>query len=126
MPGANGNRRLKDHLAPLRAKGVDIVVSLLPLREAGYLDPLGKQRFARGTASSMFHFQSTKGLASHRKTEVAAGVAKLARAHDKGNALAVHRRAGIGGSSLVAACVRVTKRHSRRSSLRPDPVRPGV
>jgi protein-tyrosine phosphatase len=107
MPCPNGGNWLKEHVRRLRAEGVDIVVSLLPLREAAYLDLLEESAVCQVNGITYLSFPIEDRTAPHSKAEVAEFVETLAEALDQGKAVAIHCRAGIGRSSLIAACVLV-------------------
>jgi len=107
MPCPNGGEWLKDHVRRLRAAGVDIVVSLLPVREAAYLDLLEEAAVCEVNGIICLSFPIEDRAAPGCKAEVTAFVERLANELDKGNAVAIHCRAGIGRSSLIAASVLV-------------------
>jgi protein-tyrosine phosphatase len=107
MPCPNGGDWLEDHVRRLRADGVDILVSLLSLREAAYLDLLEEAAVCQANGITCLSFPIQDRTAPHSKAEVADFAGKLVTEINEGKAVAIHCRAGIGRSSLMAACVLV-------------------
>jgi protein-tyrosine phosphatase len=98
---------LDDEVAGWRTEGIDIVVSLLDAEE---VSELGLQREAGLCEEQTIEFISfpipDRGVpASLRDTAALARLMTLQLG--EGKAVAVHCRAGIGRSSLVAACALV-------------------
>jgi predicted protein tyrosine phosphatase len=98
---------LNDEIAGWRAEGIDVIVSLL---QAGEVRELGLDRetsLCRDLEMEFisFPFPDSGVPPSTRETMVLAEtiVARL----NEGKAVALHCRAGIGRSSLIAACVLV-------------------
>jgi protein-tyrosine phosphatase len=107
MPRPRAGDWLDDEIAGWRAEGIGVIVSLF---EAGEVKELSLHREAglcndRDMEFIAFPVQDGGVPAVTRKTMaiVEAIVARL----DEGKAVAVHRRAGIGRSLLIAACVLV-------------------
>jgi hypothetical protein len=98
---------LDEEIAGWRAEGIDIVVSLL---EAEEVSELGLQREPALCREQGIAFMSFP-IPDRGVPPSLAATAALARALSKsvgeGKAVAVHCRAGIGRSSLIAACVMV-------------------
>jgi Cyclin-dependent kinase inhibitor 3 (CDKN3) len=98
---------LDDEISGWRAQGIDIVISLLEQEE---VSELGLQREAGLCRDQGMEFLSfpipDRGVPQSLRDAVA-----LARAVStkigEGSAIAVHCRAGIGRSSLIAACALV-------------------
>jgi protein-tyrosine phosphatase len=95
---------LDDEIARWRAEGIDIVVSLLEREEVNELGLQGEEDLCRKSGMTFVSFpirdRDTPG--SFRDT---ATLARLISSRlDEGLAIAIHCRAGIGRSSLVAAC----------------------
>jgi protein-tyrosine phosphatase len=101
---------LEDEIAAWRGEGVDVVVSLL---EPSEVHELGLQREAELCRSNGMEFISLpipdRGLpeSRHEVSQLARGLAAGLR---EGRAIAIHCRAGIGRSSMIAACVLVCLR----------------
>ncbi|MGH6852609.1 MAG: protein-tyrosine phosphatase family protein [Methylocella sp.] len=107
MPRPRAGDWLDDEIAGWRGQGIDVIVSLL---EAGEVADLGLQREAGlchdvGMEFISFPFPD-RGLpaATREARALAAGIATRL---NEGKAVALHCRAGIGRSSLIAASVLV-------------------
>jgi polymorphic toxin system DSP-PTPase phosphatase-like protein len=111
MPRPRAGDWLAEEVAGWRAEGVDLVVSLLEPREVAELG-LGDEAGlcgAHGIAFTTFPIADRGVPASVRRTgEI---VRSLAAMIEAGQRVAVHCRAGIGRSSLIAACVLVRLGH---------------
>ena len=98
---------LADEVAGWRADGIDVVVSLL---EPDEIAELGLDREAGLCRRQGIEFMSfaipDRGVPASLR-EATALARLLARRVGDGKAIAVHCRAGIGRSSLIAACVLV-------------------
>jgi protein-tyrosine phosphatase len=96
---------LDDEIAGWREDGVDIVVSLLEAEEIDELGLRAEADLCRAQAMTFISFPiSDRGVpASLQGT--ASLAQSLARQLSEGKAVAIHCRAGIGRSSLLAACV---------------------
>lgn len=98
---------LDDEVAGWRAEGIGVVVSLL---EAGEVRELGLDREAGLCHDLDMEFISfpfpDRGVPTSTWETMALAEAIVARLN-QGKAVAVHCRAGIGRSSLIAACVLV-------------------
>ncbi len=98
---------LADEIAGWRAEGIDVIVSLL---EAGEVEELGLHREAGLCRDLEIEFIAfpvpDRGVPLSTREAMALAEAIVARLNE-GKAVAVHCRAGIGRSSLIAACVLV-------------------
>jgi hypothetical protein len=98
---------LDDEISGWRAQGIDIVISLLEQEE---VIELGLQREAGLCRAQGMEFLSfpiaDRGVPESLRDAVALAQA-LSTKIDEGRAVAVHCRAGIGRSSLIAACALV-------------------
>lgn len=105
MPRPRGNEWLADEMRSLRQEGVDVLVSLLAPDEAMML---GLSDEAKQCAAAGMRFVSYP-IQDHSVPGDAASVrdlaAKLGAELETGRAVAIHCFAGIGRSSLIAACV---------------------
>jgi protein-tyrosine phosphatase len=95
---------LDDEISGWRAEGIDVVVSLLEREE---VSELGLQREADLCRAQGMEFISfsipDRGVASSLK-EAASLIRGIETRINEGNSVAVQCRAGIGRSSLIAAC----------------------
>jgi predicted protein tyrosine phosphatase len=97
---------LGDEIAGWQQAGIDIVVSLLEPDEAAELDLSGEAELCRASAIGFVAFPiPDRGVPA--VTEAQALARSVARQVEDGKAVAIHCRAGIGRSSLMAACVLV-------------------
>jgi protein-tyrosine phosphatase len=107
MPRPRGNEWLPDDLRILRQAGVDVIVSALTASEA---EELGLSAEAQECAQNGLIFVSfpieDRSLPTDQ-TRFDSLVERLLQFSRKGKATIVHCRAGIGRSSLIAACVLV-------------------
>jgi protein-tyrosine phosphatase len=98
---------LEDEIAGWKADGVDVVVSLL---EDGEISELGLESEQSLCAASGIEFISfpiaDRSVPSADKTE--ALIQTISERVEHGKAVAIHCRAGIGRSALIAACVLVS------------------
>ncbi|HVJ62684.1 MAG TPA: hypothetical protein VM555_08220 [Tahibacter sp.] len=96
---------LAEELENWRHDGVDIVVSLLEPHEARDLDLADEERccVAHGLRYVAFPI-ADRGLPARREAVLELADALVADLRD-GRGVAVHCRAGIGRSGLIAACV---------------------
>jgi protein-tyrosine phosphatase len=98
---------LDDEIAGWRAEGIDVIVSLL---EAGEVEELGLHQEAgvcHDLAMAFISFPIPDGGVPATLREVTALAEAIVARLNEGKAVALHCRAGIGRSSLIAACVLV-------------------
>ena len=107
MPRPRAGDWLDDEVAGWRAEGIGVIVSLL---EAGEVKELGLDREAGLCHDLDMEFIAFPvpdgGVPASTREAMALAEAIVARLNE-GKAVAVHCRAGIGRSTLVAACVLV-------------------
>jgi protein-tyrosine phosphatase len=107
MPRPRAGEWLADEIAAWKAEGIDIVVSLLEPHE---MAELGLQRLPESCRDAGIEFITfpipDRGVPAS-PTEADRLVASLCGALAAGKSVAVHCRAGIGRSALIAACVLV-------------------
>ncbi len=107
MPRPRAGDWLDDVIAGWRAEGIGVIVSLL---EAGEVEELGLHREAGLCHALDMEFISFSvpdgGVPASTREAMALAEAIVARLNE-GKAVAVHCLAGIGRSSLIAACVLV-------------------
>jgi protein-tyrosine phosphatase len=104
MTRPRGGDWLADEMAALRTAGVDILVSMLTVAELGELELMDEGAEAR-TAGLRFLQLPTPDRGIPPRQPFVALVNELAGELAAGRHVAVHCRAGIGRSSLVAAGV---------------------
>jgi protein-tyrosine phosphatase len=117
MPRPRGNDWLSDDLRILRQEGVDVIVSALTASEA---EELGLSTEAQECTQSGLIFISfpieDRSLPTDQvKFDLL--VDQLLQYSRNGKAIVVHCRAGIGRSSLIAACVLVRMRFSAEAAF---------
>jgi protein-tyrosine phosphatase len=105
MPRPRGGEWLEDEIAGWRDAGIDTVVSLLEREEIVELE-LDQEAGLCGTKGIEFvSFPIPDRGVPRSLSETSALVELLSERLAAGKAVAVHCRAGIGRSALVAACV---------------------
>jgi protein-tyrosine phosphatase len=98
---------LEDEISGWRAQGIDIVISLLEQEEISDLGLQGEARLCREHGMEFLSFPvPDRGVPQSMHDAVALAQA-LSTKIGEGEAVAVHCRAGIGRSSLIAACALV-------------------
>jgi len=107
MPRPEGGTELQQDIRALQSESVDILVSLLTAEEVENFDLTEEPDVcaAHGIEYRSFPIDDHGVPASHRG--VLDFAAKLERDFAAGKAIAIHCYAGIGRSSLMAACVLV-------------------
>ena len=96
---------LDDEIAGWRSEGVDIVVSLLEAEEIDELGLRAEADLCRAQAMAFIAFPIADCGVPASMQETAFLAQSLARNLSEGKAVAIHCRAWIGRSSLIAACV---------------------
>lgn len=107
MPRPRAGDWLDGEIAGWRGQGIDVIVSLL---EAGEVRELGLKRepdLCHNLGMEFISFPFPDGGVPATTREAMALAEAIIARMDKGKAVALHCRAGIGRSSLVAACVLV-------------------
>ncbi len=111
MPRPRGGDSLDDEMAALREKGIDVIVSLQTHAERA-----GQELTDEGPAARRhgmeFHHLPIDDLGVPGHSEVEPLVAVISEALSDGRHVAIHCRAGIGRSSLIAGAVLI--RHGVR------------
>lgn len=107
MPRPRGGDWLEDEVHSLRESGVDVVVSLLEREEAEELDVLQEEACCKAKGVSFLSFPIRDRDVPTSIEETRKFVSAVFEQLDSGKNVAVHCRAGIGRSSLIAACVLV-------------------
>src|SRR3984893_12575789 len=105
MPRPRAGDWLDDEIAGWRAEGIAVIVRLL---EAGGVEELGLDREAglcRDLDMEFIAFPVPDGGVPSSTREAMALAEAIVGCLNEGKAVALHCRAGIGRSTLVAACV---------------------
>jgi protein-tyrosine phosphatase len=107
MPCPNGSNFLQDHIRRLRKEGVETIVSLLPVREAALLDVLHEAEVCQKNGIAFSSFPIEDRTVPDSREAATAFIYALTLALNDGKSIAIHCRAGIGRSALIAASVLV-------------------
>lgn len=99
---------LKDEISSLKQDGVDVLVSLLTPEEVLYMDLQDEPDNCQACSVEYMSFPITDGETPESETITLEFVQQLAELLKAGKGVAIHCFAGIGRSSLIAACVLVT------------------
>ncbi len=118
MPRPRGGEWLEDEIAAWKTMGIDMAVSLLTDEEIRELDLTTEPRLCRSQGIAYLTFPlADRGVPpSHRKTLEFAQ--SLERVLLGGKNVALHCRAGIGRSAIIAACLLVLSGMDPESALR--------
>lgn len=116
MPRPRGGDWLADDIAFLKKAGVQVIVSALTPSEIVELDLLEEEHCCVFHGLKYFRFPIEDRSVPAEIAEFRRFIDKLHVETQKGLAIAIHCRAGIGRSSLIAACLLVTQ------GVRPDDV----
>ena len=98
---------LEDEVTGWRAQGVDIVVSLLEPSEIAELDLRREPDLCRASNIEFVSFAIPDRGVPASARETARLARDIARKIEDGKTIAVHCRAGIGRSAVIAACTLV-------------------
>jgi protein-tyrosine phosphatase len=107
MPCPNGSNFLHEHIRRLRKEGVDTIVSLLPVREAALLDVLHEAEVCHKNGIVFLSFSIEDRTVPDSRDAATVFINSLTQALNEGKSIAIHCRAGIGRSALIAASVLV-------------------
>jgi protein-tyrosine phosphatase len=100
-----GGEDLDDEMLAWRAAGVDLVVSLLETSEVRELDLAQQEVSCRRNNIAFMRFAiSDRGIPEYRR-EFKLLIESLSKEVLSGKSLAIHCRAGIGRTGLVACCL---------------------
>lgn len=111
MPRPRAGDWLEDELKSLRAVGVDHVVSLIEAHEVHELGLAREGELCRAAGMAFMEFPIVDRGVPDSARATADLAMRLKTLLDAGDAVAIHCRAGIGRSSLVAASVMVQFGH---------------
>jgi len=105
MPRPRSGEWLIDEISGYQRMGVQTVVSLLESHEARELDLADEDSLCRAANLQFLSFPiADRGVPSN-SVEFAKLVESIVRCLRSGDSVAIHCRAGIGRSGLLAACV---------------------
>lgn len=105
MPRPRGGDWLEDEINALRAMNVDVVVSLLETDEVQELDLEGEKRFCEAVGICFMSFPIADRNIPVSSSEALKFAESIEQLMAVGNSVVIHCRAGIGRSSIMAACV---------------------
>ena len=109
MPRPRGDDWLREEIRALRSKGVTRIVSLLQEREARALGLAAEALACEDHGLAFTSFPIPDRGVPNALGEVAQLVLSIDVTLRAGGAVAIHCRAGIGRSGLIAACVLVAQ-----------------
>lgn len=105
LPRPRGGDWLDDEIASLAAQGVDILVSLLTQEEAADLELVDEAASCKANGVTFISFPiEDRGIPDERRA-VRALIDELCEVLEQKKGVAIHCRAGIGRSSMIAALV---------------------
>jgi protein-tyrosine phosphatase len=105
MPRPRGGDWLEDEMRSCQDQGVQSLVSLLTLEEAQTLDLEDESEICERIGITFHSFPIEDRTVPSDVVKISALIAQLRGELQTGNGVAVHCRAGIGRSSLLAACI---------------------
>jgi protein-tyrosine phosphatase len=108
-PRPRGNDWLADDLGRLRQEGVDVIVSALTSAEVEELGLTEEARECVGHDLTFISFPIEDRSVPNSQVDFAALIDRLAEHSKNGQAIVVHRRAGIGRSSLITAALLIRR-----------------
>lgn len=108
MPRPRAGDWLEDEIQSLKHEGVDVLVSLLTEEEVSYFDLEAEPENCQACGIEYISFPIIDRETPESETITLEFVQRLAELVKAGKGVAIHCFAGIGRSSLIAACVLVT------------------
>jgi protein-tyrosine phosphatase len=105
MPRPRGGDWLEDEILSLRESGVDVVVSLLQRAEIVELDIELEELVCQAQGISFLSFPITDRTVPSSPKETISFAQSISDLLHSGKNVSIHCRAGIGRSSVIAACV---------------------
>ena len=117
MPRPRAGDWLDDEITGWRAEGINVVVSLLEKEEVCELGLIQEPTYCQAKDIQFISFPiPDRGVpTSMRETEQISR--RISAAITDGKAVAIHCRAGIGRSSLIAACILVLNGYDAESAF---------
>jgi protein-tyrosine phosphatase len=107
MPRPRGNEWIGDEIISLKNFGVDILVSLLEYSEISELELIDEEDCCGSYGIIFLNFPITDRDVPKSFDETHNFIRKLSDYYREGKKIAIHCRAGIGRSSLIACAVLV-------------------
>jgi protein-tyrosine phosphatase len=117
MPRPRAGDWLGDEIVAWKKEGIDLVLSLLEDDEAAELGLSGEQRACEDRGIEFVSFPIADRGVPRSSAETERIVRHLSEELLNGKGVAIHCRAGIGRSSLIAACVLVLNGYRANSAL---------
>ena len=105
MPRPRGGDWLEDEIRSLKASGIDVVVSLLENQEIEELDIVEEQSLCESNGISFLSFPIKDRDVPSSTQETLKFAQSILNLLGTGKHVVIHCRAGIGRSSVIAACV---------------------
>lgn len=105
MPRPRGGDWLQGEIRSLREAGVDVVISLLEPQEVAELDITEEEAICKASKISFMSFPITDRRVPSSKQEALRFADSISNLLRDGKNVVIHCAAGIGRSSLIAACV---------------------
>ena len=105
MPHPRGGTALEHQIASLKDEGVDVVVSLLEEQEISWLELEKEKEICRKYHITYLNFPIVDRNTPDSFEDVYKFTRKLRSYYDVNKKIACHCYAGIGRSSLIAACL---------------------
>ena len=105
MPRPRGGDWLSEELHSLREADVDVVLSLLEREEQKELDIVAEESLCQENGLVFRSFPITDRAVPESRSAVSELANSILQLLQSGKNVVVHCRAGIGRSSLIAACV---------------------
>jgi protein-tyrosine phosphatase len=109
MPRPRAGDWLEDEIKSLRVAGVDVIVSLLTPGEVAELGLTDEPAACRANQIEYSSFPIPDRQVPTNPTAAVALAHDICRWLEAGKGVAIHCRAGIGRSALIAACVMVSQ-----------------
>jgi protein-tyrosine phosphatase len=117
MPRPRAGDWLPDEVAGWKGEGVNVIVSLLERHEVDELELQQEQTFCRAADIEFVSFPIPDRSVPASSTETEQLVRRISAIVVEGKSVAIHCRAGIGRSSLIAACVLVRHGYDANSAF---------
>jgi protein-tyrosine phosphatase len=117
MPRPRAGDWLADEIVAWKNEGIDLVLSLLEDDEVAELGLSGEQHACQDQGIEFISFPIADRDVPRSTAETERIVRDLSEELFNGKGVAIHCRAGIGRSSLIAACVLVLNGYQANSAL---------
>ena len=117
MPRPRAGDWLADEIVAWKSEGIDLVLSLLEDDEIAELGLSGEQQACQDQGIEFISFPIADRSVPRSSAETERIARHLSDELLNGKGVAIHCRAGIGRSSLIAACVLVLNGYEASSAL---------